>query len=141
MSPAEYNKAADYLGVTADAFVQTYITLAAVPAAKASVAGTFRLNTVTATKVAIAATARGTMDLYQRPASRNLWTLMRQLFTSLGPACIFFGIAPVTVRYIIASSAVSDLSLFWPTVTASVQGWNANAAVWRLLLVGSVSDE
>jgi Fe-S-cluster containining protein len=129
MSPAEYNKAADYLNVTTDAFVQEYAshTLAAVPApSTVSVVSVpvsednlaaATTDTVTATTAAILAAAAEPWICIKDQTSESV--------DADGPACIFLDRTTNHCQIYPVRPVQCRTYPFWPTVTASVQSWNA----------------
>jgi Fe-S-cluster containining protein len=139
MSPSEYNKAADYLNVTADAFIGQYAshTLVAVPAkpAVAVVSGSVS-DTATATTEAIVA------------AAAEPWICIKDQHTSepsddaddivSGPACIFLDRTTNQCQIYPVRPVQCRTYPFWPTVTASVESWNAECR--RLEIAASDSD-
>jgi Fe-S-cluster containining protein len=108
MSPEEYIQAADYLNVTADAFVQKYAshTLAAVPAPSTAI----ERDAATATTAAIAAVAAEPWICLKDQTSESCIFLDHTT-----NHCQIYPVRPVQCR----------TYPFWPTVTASVESWNA----------------
>lgn len=120
MSPSEYSKTAEYLNVTADAFVQEYAshTLAAVPAPSRTVSEL--TDTAIATTAAINIVAA---------ADAEPWICLKdqtsESVDAEGPACIFLDRTTNHCQIYPVRPVQCRTYPFWPTVTASVQSWNA----------------